>query len=124
MRASVLCAVLAVAVPLRAEPLKVEGAVDARVVQTVIAMNASQLDACLGTARTDGGVLVLHWTVKDDDTVEETCQSKGSTVPEAIGRCMSERVASWRFPSPGYGQRASIEYTFSFKPQPSAKPVR
>ncbi|MFZ5438858.1 MAG: AgmX/PglI C-terminal domain-containing protein, partial [Myxococcota bacterium] len=97
---------------------KVDGALDPRVVQTLIATQAHDVEACYQAyvkehAPTDG-VLVLHWEVKDDGSVEETCQSSGTTVPMELGRCVSKRVATWTFPSPGYGQRAAIEYTFEF----------
>lgn len=54
--------------------------------------------------------------MKDDGSVDETCQSRGTTVPAELGRCVSARVASWRFPALDYGQRATVEYAFDFTP--------
>lgn len=101
-------------------PLKIDGALDSRMVQTVIVANLHQVTACyrdyLASHPATGGRLVLHWGVKDDGSVEETCQSSGTTIPAELGRCVSNRVATWGFPSPGFGQRAEVEYTFEFSP--------
>lgn len=98
--------------------LKVDGQLDPRQVQTVIFTNADDVRACyrdfLATHPPAEGKLVLHWAVKDDGSVAETCQSEGTTIPRALGRCVSERVASWRFPPANYSQEASVEYTFEF----------
>lgn len=98
--------------------LKVDGQLDPRVVQTVIAANTGEVNACyreyLATHPSTEGKLVLHWAVKDDGSVAETCQGEGTTVPDELGRCVSERVASWRFPPSAYTQKAQVEYTFDF----------
>lgn len=98
--------------------LKVDGPLDARVVQTVIATHSDQVKACyddfLASHPTTEGMLLLHWAVKDDGSVEEACQSRGTTVPAELGRCVSERVMHWLFPAPGFGARAEVEYAFVF----------
>lgn len=112
-----LAAVTAVSAP-PASSLKVDGPLDARVVQTIIVTNTSEAmgcyDAYLATHPAAEGKLVLHWAVAEDGSVEETCQSPGTTIPKELGRCVSERVAAWRFPAPGVAQRAEVEYVFDF----------
>lgn len=119
-----LCATLALtsAASFAAEPrapaLTVDGPVDARIVQTVIATHADDVRACFDEYRASHpapeGTLILHWAVKDDGSVEETCQSEGTTVPMELGRCVSARVARWQFPPAGFGQRTQVEYAFDF----------
>ena len=111
---------LASAASLAAAPaLTVDGPVDARIVQTVIATHADDVKACFDEYRASHpapeGTLILHWAVKDDGSVEETCQSEGTTVPMELGRCVSARVTRWQFPPAGFGQRTQVEYAFDIR---------
>lgn len=115
---SMASAPVAQSVPAPTPRLQVSPGLDARLVQTLIAMNVHEVTGCydaylVAHPQTEGR-LQLHWGVREDGTVDEACQSTGTTIPMELGRCVSDRVSSWRFPSPGPGQRGSIEYTFDF----------
>jgi hypothetical protein len=94
--------------------LKITGALDPRVVETIVATHQGQVNDCGALHPSAQGTLVLHWTVKEDGTVSETCQTAGTTVPQELGRCVSDRVTGWTFPSPGFAQKADVEYVFQF----------
>lgn len=70
----------------------------------------------MGAAR-----LLLHFAVRTDGTVDEACQSKGTTLPIEIGRCVTERLKELRFPMPNDLHDVELEYRFDFVLPPSRK---
>ncbi|MFO0581630.1 MAG: M56 family metallopeptidase [Anaeromyxobacter sp.] len=101
-------------------PIQITGALEARAVNTQVYTQRPDLEPCyrsyLAAHPGTRGAVLLHFTVNPDGSVGEACQSKGTTLPDEIGRCVSERVMKWWFPATQDGRAAEVEVRFDFAP--------
>lgn len=106
-------------VPVR---MSLSGSIDERVLNMMMITQHGEFDGCytefLRKNPGVSGTVLLHFAVQPDGRVGEACQSRGTTLPMEVGRCITDRLTWMQFPLPLDMQSVSLEYRFDFVPPP------
>jgi len=99
-------------------PLRTQGSMDPEKVREVVRSQGPALQACYEQALaqdvTLSGGCTVRIVVDRDGTVGSASIHHSSLGSLSLQRCVLERVRTWRFPPPGNGKAAAVEYPLVF----------
>lgn len=103
--------------------LKLDGSLDELVLTMEMSKRKAALDRCYldylaEHPDTGAGTVILHFAISPDGTVDEGCQSGGTTLPMPVGQCITRELQKWQFPMPNDLKTVELEYRFDYVPPP------
>jgi hypothetical protein len=102
---------------------KVQGEMDATAAREVAEKHLDEVEQCyveaLGRKPDARGRLLLHVVVRGRGTVRSATVAGSQVKDEAVGRCISKRVAEWTYPESAAGGSTQITYPFQLQIAPA-----
>jgi hypothetical protein len=97
----------------------VDGALDRDMVRRIVRAHINEVRECYNAALLKdpqvSGQVEIMLGVAGDGKVERT-EPRATTLPTAVGECISAAARGWKFPRPSDGQPVEIVYPFVLEP--------
>ena len=95
------------------------GSLDKELIRRVVNQHKAQIRYCYEKelVRQPGlfGKVAVVWTIKADGYVREASVKSTSMDNKEVGRCITQKIRTWKFPKPKGGGIVIVNYPFVLK---------